>query len=115
MRVAKAQKGENSNIAPAASGLSQNCSPVSDNLQTLNDQNRYTDASQESRRWTDWNDARPDKDTNPPAITMRWDTVHEVNEVHLYYAIPLNGVAKPGKVTIKLSSDGIKWAMRNLK
>ena len=109
VRVAKAQKGENSNIAPAASGLSQNCSPVSDNLQTLNDQNRYTDASQESRRWTDWNDARPDKDTNPPAITMRWDTVHEVNEVHLYYAIPLNGVAKPGKVTIKLSSDGINF------
>ncbi len=109
VRVAKAEKGEITNIAPSASELSQNCSPVSDNLNTVKDGNRNCTAEDQASRWTDWDDARPDKDTNPPAITMKWDTVHEINEIRLYYANNLNGVGKPKNVTIKLSADGINF------
>lgn len=109
VRVAEAKKGEITNIAPSASELSQNCSPTADSLNTVNDGNRYCTAADMALRWTDWNDARPDKDTNPPAITMKWDTVHEINEIRLFYANNLNGVGKPKNVTIKLSSDGINF------
>lgn len=109
IRVAKAEEAGVANIAPVASKLSENCSPTSDNLKTVNDENKYATQADQGSRWTDWDDARSDKETNPPAITMAWDTVHAVDEIRLFYANELNGVEKPSKVTIQLSSDGIDF------
>lgn len=109
VRVAEALEVGSDNIAPVASELTENCAPASDNLATVNDGNRYGDQASQALRWTDWDDDRADKDTNPPAITMKWDTVHSVDEIRLFYAIPINGVAKPKRVTIQLSSDGVNF------
>lgn len=109
VRVAKGIANGEDNIAPAAATLSQNCDPTSDNLNTVNDENRFGSQGDKNSRWTDWDDEREDRAENPPAITMTWDTVHVVNEIRLFYAIPINGVAKPKNVTIELSSDGITF------
>lgn len=109
VRVAEAIEASVDNIAPVAAELTENCYPTSDNLDTVKDENRYGDQASDNLRWTNWNDARADKETNPPAITMKWDTVHSVDEVRLFYAIPINGVDKPKHVTIQLSADGINF------
>ena len=109
VRVAEARETGSINIAPVASELTQNCNPTADNLLTVNDENRYGDQAAQSSRWTDWEDKREDMAENPAAITMKWDTVHSVDEIRLFYAVPINGIAKPESVTIQLSSDGINF------
>ena len=104
VRVAESVPGERSNIAPVASDLKQNCDPASDQLESVIDGSRYSDPNGSSGRWTNWNNTVPET----PAITLAWDTVHAVDEVHLYYYTDKN-VKKPGNITIELSSDGVNF------
>ena len=103
IRVAEAVNTESTNVAPAASGLTQDIdsSKQSDNLNSIN--NEVTKPGDNtSERWSNWNN-RTTSDT--ASVTFSWDTAQLLSSVNIYYYYD-GCAAKPKSVSFSYSLDG---------
>ena len=103
VRVAEAVNTESTNVAPAASGLTQDIdsNKQSDNLNSIN--NEVTKPGDNtSERWSNWNN-RTTSDT--ASVTFSWDTAQLLTSVNIYYYYD-GCAAKPASVSFAYSLDG---------
>lgn len=103
VRVTELTSLESTNVAPVASGLTQDIAEgkQSDNLNSINNGiTKPGDNTQE--RWSNWNNrTTSDKAT----LTFSWDTAQVLSSVNLYYYI--DGCADlPSKVEFQYSLNG---------
>lgn len=107
IRVASPVAGELENVAPAASSLTESCSPVSDSLESIVNGVKYSGLDDTGQRWTNWHDKTT---KTSPVITFKWDTAHTVAEIRMYYYHNANGNGEPESVTFYYSLDGTNYS-----
>lgn len=103
VRVAEAVNTESTNVAPSASGLTQDIEEgkQSDNLNAI--KNGITKPGDNtSERWSNWGN-RTTAET--AALTFRWDTAQLLSSVNLYYYFD-SCAALPEDVSFEYSLDG---------
>lgn len=85
VRVAEAVNTESTNVAPAASSLTQDIASAnqSDNLESIRN-GTTKPGDNTSERWTNWNNRY---NSATAALTFTWDTAQLLSSVNLYYYI----------------------------
>ncbi|MGN1167060.1 MAG: glycoside hydrolase family 2 TIM barrel-domain containing protein, partial [Lachnospiraceae bacterium] len=103
VRVTEAVNTESTNVASAASSLTQDIegSNQSDNLSSINN-GTTKPGDNTSERWSNWNNRFT---SDSATITFGWDTAQLLNSVNLYYYFD-NCAALPETVSFEYSLDG---------
>lgn len=103
VRVAETVNTESSNVAPAASSLTQDIAAdkQSDNLESIRN-GVLKPGDNTSERWTNWNNRTTSATT---ALTFRWDTAQMLSGVNLYYYYD-NCCAYPENIVFEYSLNG---------
>lgn len=103
VRVAEAVNTESINVAPAASGLTQDIASdkQSDNLESIKN-GTTKPGDNTSERWSNWNNRTT---SATAALTFQWDTAQLLSSVNLCYYYD-NCAAKPESVAFEYSLDG---------
>ena len=103
VRVAEEVNTESTNIALAASSLTQDIeeSKQSDNLSSINN-GTTKPGDNTSERWSNWNNRTT---SATAALAFGWDTAHLISSVNLYYYYD-SCAAKPESVKFEYSLNG---------
>lgn len=103
VRVAEAVNTESTNVASAASSLTQDIeeSKQSDNLESIRN-GTTKPGDNTSERWSNWNNRTTSAKVT---LTFGWDTAQLLSSVNLYYYYD-NCAAKPESVAFEYSLDG---------
>ncbi|MGN1191872.1 MAG: glycoside hydrolase family 2 TIM barrel-domain containing protein [Dorea sp.] len=106
VRVAEAVNTESTNVAPAASSLTQDIASAnqSDNLASINN-GTTKPGDNTSERWSNWNNRTT---SATAALTFKWDTAQLLSSVNLYYYYD-SCAAKPESVAFEYSLDGTTY------
>lgn len=103
VRVAEAVNTESTNVAPAASSLTQDIATnkQSDNLESIRN-GTLKPRDNTSERWTNWNNRTTSAEAT---LTFAWDTAQLLSSVNLYYYYD-NCCAYPESISFKYSLNG---------
>ena len=99
IRVAEKVNTESANTAHTAASLTEDCTYISDNLNTLIDgSTSYNDDT--SYRWTNYNNRTT---SSTATITFRWDTAQAISSANLYFFVDSGAAQLPSAVKFEYS------------
>ena len=102
VRVAEAVNTESTNVAVAASSLTEDCASTSDNLATLIDgATAYSDNT--DYRWTNYNNRN---NSSTASVTFQWATAQLISSVNLYFFTDSGTAQLPTNVRFEYSLNG---------
>lgn len=103
VRVAEVVNTESTNVAPAASSLTQDieAGKQSDNLNSIKN-GTLKPGDNTNERWSNWGNRTTSAEAN---LTFKWDTAQLLSSVNLYYYYD-NCAAKPENVAFSYSLNG---------
>ncbi len=106
VRVAEASAAESENITGKTFEITENVTVTSDNLGTIKDGEIAFD-DDKTKRWTNYNNR---EESDSVTLTLKWNEVHTVSGVNLYFFVDNWCAALPKSVSFAYSTDGTHYA-----